>query len=125
MQTINWSGPILGDIAVLCLRAGKYERWSSIISYLLNQQNSIIGTPDMSQINQLFDECILSCHTTPAIVCLLFHTYYYYYYYLSLLLLFIYLFIWFFPFRIWSIIVLMLVLKIQTQWLTKFIVIYH
>ncbi|KAF7995316.1 hypothetical protein HCN44_006423 [Aphidius gifuensis] len=67
MQNMNWTGIILGDIAVLCLRANKYDRCSLIISYLLNEQNQIIGTLHVNQINEIFDECILNCQITSAL----------------------------------------------------------
>lgn len=65
---MSWSGPILGDVAVLCLRNDDFGKCNGIISYLFNEHNSIIGMLEPDQINELFDACVLNCHIESAMV---------------------------------------------------------
>ncbi|KAK0076656.1 hypothetical protein PV325_005049 [Microctonus aethiopoides] len=66
IQTINWNGHMLGDIAVLLLRANEFEKCANIISYLYNEQNSIVEVPHMSQIEELLEACILRADSETA-----------------------------------------------------------
>ncbi|XP_063976240.1 small ribosomal subunit protein mS39 [Diachasmimorpha longicaudata] len=66
VQQITWTGPILGDVAVLCLRAEEVDKWTMIITFLFNEQNSIIGPLSAAQIDELFNGCLLGGHAQSA-----------------------------------------------------------
>ncbi|XP_015127821.1 protein PTCD3 homolog, mitochondrial [Diachasma alloeum] len=67
VQQISWTGPILGDVAILCLRADDFDKWTQIITFMFTQQNSIIGPPSAGQIDELFNACILGGHAQSAL----------------------------------------------------------
>uniref|UniRef100_A0A0C9PNM1 CG4679 protein n=1 Tax=Fopius arisanus TaxID=64838 RepID=A0A0C9PNM1_9HYME len=67
IQRISWTGPILGDVAILCLRADEYDKWTKIINFMYSDQNSIVGPPSSDQINELFNACLLGGHVQSAL----------------------------------------------------------
>ncbi|CAD6215537.1 GSCOCG00000346001-RA-CDS [Cotesia congregata] len=67
IQTLNWEGRILGDMAILCLRADEVDNSATIVTYLLEKQSSIIGVPDFEQLDILLDGFIMKCFAPPTI----------------------------------------------------------
>uniref|UniRef100_A0A182J6R7 Small ribosomal subunit protein mS39 n=1 Tax=Anopheles atroparvus TaxID=41427 RepID=A0A182J6R7_ANOAO len=68
--TTGLSGPILGDILLLCVRAGDYEKAVGIFTKLSKEQNSIIGEPRFDGLREFVDLCIASRTPSVAIQCL-------------------------------------------------------
>lgn len=68
MQQIHWTGPIIADVAILCYRAGQLDKWRQIISYMLNEQNLVVGAPKPDQIKILTDACLFGGHCASSLV---------------------------------------------------------
>ncbi|KAH0560601.1 hypothetical protein KQX54_006230, partial [Cotesia glomerata] len=66
IQTLNWEGRILGDMAILCLRADEVDNSATIVTYLLEKQSSTIGVPDFEQLDILLDGFIMKCFAPPT-----------------------------------------------------------
>ncbi|XP_057322268.1 protein PTCD3 homolog, mitochondrial-like isoform X1 [Microplitis mediator] len=66
IQKLNWDGTILADIAILCVRADEVDKSAKVISYLLKNQDSIIGIPDVEQVTEILDSLISLCFVPPA-----------------------------------------------------------
>ncbi|KAG8041208.1 hypothetical protein G9C98_002196 [Cotesia typhae] len=67
VHSLNWEGRILGDMAILCLRADEVDNSATIVTYLLEKQSSIIGVPDFEQLDILLDGFIMKCFAPPII----------------------------------------------------------
>jgi hypothetical protein len=61
---------MLGDIMLLCLRAGKFSRALEVLNKLENDQNSIVGVPNIEVLQFFTDMCISQNKTNEVIVSL-------------------------------------------------------
>ncbi|XP_034934200.1 protein PTCD3 homolog, mitochondrial [Chelonus insularis] len=67
IQEVTWTATILCDIAILYYRADEIEKCASIIEYLFDKRQQIIGVPEKSQVEELFKSFITDCHIEPIV----------------------------------------------------------
>uniref|UniRef100_A0A182QET3 Small ribosomal subunit protein mS39 n=1 Tax=Anopheles farauti TaxID=69004 RepID=A0A182QET3_9DIPT len=63
-------GPLLGDVLLLCARAGDYEKASGVFTKLSKDQNSIVGDPRVDGLREFVNLCIANRTPSVAIQCL-------------------------------------------------------
>uniref|UniRef100_A0A182NBT0 Small ribosomal subunit protein mS39 n=1 Tax=Anopheles dirus TaxID=7168 RepID=A0A182NBT0_9DIPT len=63
-------GPLLGDVLLLCARAGDYEKASAVFTKLSKDQNSIVGDPRVDGLREFVNLCIANRMPSVAIQCL-------------------------------------------------------
>jgi hypothetical protein len=61
---------MLGDVMALCLRGGKFDRALAVLIKLENDQNSIVGVPNIEALQLFVDICISQNKTNEALVSL-------------------------------------------------------
>ncbi|XP_058126412.1 small ribosomal subunit protein mS39 [Anopheles ziemanni] len=64
------SGPMLGDILLLCARANDYEKAMGIFTKLSKDQNSVIGEARVDGLGEFINLCISNRTPSMAIQCL-------------------------------------------------------
>ena len=63
-----WSANVFGNIAVLLVRSNDFEKMLEVLNFLVESQDSVIGTIDAKQLKILFDACMDRGHIEGAIV---------------------------------------------------------
>lgn len=66
----RWTGEMLGDIMLLCLYGGKFDRAFDVLNKLAKDQNSIVGVPSIESLKLFTDMCISQNKINEAIVSL-------------------------------------------------------
>ncbi|XP_015592130.1 protein PTCD3 homolog, mitochondrial isoform X2 [Cephus cinctus] len=67
LRKLQWTGDMLGNVAVLSLRGDQFDRMLQAISFLTKDQTSVIGTPNIEQIDELCNACIEQGHIAGAL----------------------------------------------------------
>ena len=70
IQQSPWSGTLLANVALLCLRGDEFDRFLHIIEYMVDESSnkSIAGIPTIEQLNEMFTACMDRGYAPGAIV---------------------------------------------------------
>ncbi|CAG2061284.1 unnamed protein product [Timema podura] len=64
------TGPILGDVMILCLRAGDFPKASMVLRKLDKEQHKVLGVPKLAALQLFLETCIANKDVTNAIWCM-------------------------------------------------------
>jgi hypothetical protein len=64
----RWTGEMLGDIMLLCLRCERFSQALDVLTKLEEDQNSIVGVPNIEALQLFTDICISQNKITEALV---------------------------------------------------------
>ncbi|XP_040168078.1 protein PTCD3 homolog, mitochondrial [Anopheles arabiensis] len=68
--TTGMPGPMLGDVLLLCARAGDYEKATAVFTKLSKEQNSIVGEPRIDGLREFVNLCVANRTPSVALQCL-------------------------------------------------------
>jgi len=69
-RKINWTGPMLGDIVQVLLRADRYDQALDIMTCLDRRQQEILGVPSFESLNDFLNKSIEKKEIKNAIWCI-------------------------------------------------------
>nr|CAD7269152.1 unnamed protein product [Timema shepardi] len=67
-RQLRCTGPILGDVMILCLRAGDFPKASMVLRKLDKEQQKVLGVPKLAALQLFLETCIANKDVTNAIV---------------------------------------------------------
>nr|CAD7201210.1 unnamed protein product [Timema douglasi] len=69
-RQLRCTGPILGDVMILCLRAGDFPKASMVLRKLDKEQQKVLGVPKLAALQLFLETCIANKDVTNAIWCM-------------------------------------------------------
>ncbi|PNF40197.1 hypothetical protein B7P43_G08271 [Cryptotermes secundus] len=69
-RQFRWTGEMLGDIMLLCLRYERFDQARRVLTKLEKNQNSIVGVPNIEALQLFTDMCISRNKITEALECI-------------------------------------------------------
>lgn len=70
MKAIVWTGKLLSDIIYLICRNEDFQKANEVFDKLYQNQNEILGEPEVAALQKFVELCIAKKQPTPAIQCL-------------------------------------------------------
>lgn len=69
-RQFRWTGEMLGDIMLLCLRCERFDQALDVLTKLEEDQNNIVGVPNIEALQLFTDMCISRNKITEALKCI-------------------------------------------------------
>ncbi|KAJ4431515.1 hypothetical protein ANN_20113, partial [Periplaneta americana] len=69
-RQFRWTGPVLGNIMILCLRGGKFDNALDVLNKLEKDQNNIVGIPTVEALQSFIDACVSQNKPREGIQCI-------------------------------------------------------